>query len=47
MNPDNVSDEVVDKAEMSHADRVRQNVDTKDLSAIMSRFYRAVSWGDE
>jgi hypothetical protein len=29
----------------THAERVRQQMDTKDLGAIMGRFYDAVSWG--
>jgi len=30
--------------ENSHADRVRSQMDTTDLGAIMGRFYDAVSW---
>jgi len=28
----------------THADRVRNQMNTTDLGAIMSRFYEAVSW---
>jgi hypothetical protein len=31
----------------SHNERVREQYDTKNLSAIMARFYNAVSWRKE
>jgi len=31
---------------MSYADRVRSNVETENIRAIMGRFYDAVSGGD-
>jgi hypothetical protein len=31
----------------SHNERVREQYDTKNLSAIMARFYNAVSWREE
>jgi hypothetical protein len=38
------TDAVDEKAEKSHADRIRSNYETEDLGAIMGRFYEAVSW---
>lgn len=37
-----VSDDVREKAEKSHVDRIRDNYETKDLGAIMKRFYKTV-----
>jgi len=35
---------VQQKAEKSHVDQIRDTYETEDLSAIMARFFSAVSW---
>jgi hypothetical protein len=39
--------EASEKVGTSHGERIRDNYDTKNLSAIMDRFYSAVSWRDD
>lgn len=31
----------------SHIEKIRENYETRDLHAIMGRFYQAVSWRED
>jgi hypothetical protein len=41
---DHVDEEVEQQGKKSYADKVRSNIDTKNLPAIMGRFRDAMSW---